>query len=193
MSVILGLTGPTGSGKSSASAIGALLGIKVVNCDMLSRKATEKGSEGLKALVTAFGKDILNADGTLNRKTLAQKGFANEENTELLNKTILPFIVELVYEQIGKENVILDAPTLFESGIDKICTKTVAVLADEKIRLNRIIKRDSISEREAKLRMSAGKPDDFYSKADYTVYNNENTANFEKEIKEIYKNIFGGK
>ena len=193
MSVILGLTGPTGSGKSSASAIGALLGIKVVNCDMLSRKATEKGSKGLKALVTAFGKDILNADGTLNRKALAQKGFANKESTELLNKTILPFIVELVYEQIGKENVILDAPTLFESGIDKICTKTVAVLADEKIRLNRIIKRDSISEREAKLRMSAGKPDDFYFKADYTVYNNENTANFEKEIKEIYKNIFGGK
>lgn len=192
MSIIVGLTGPTGSGKSSASAIAALMGIKVINCDMLSRKATEKGSAGLKALTKAFGEGILNEDKTLNRKALAKLAFSNAENTELLNKTILPHIVKLVKSQIGDENIILDAPTLFESGVDSICDKTIAVLADDKIRLKRIIARDSITVDEAKLRMSAGKDDKFYSKADFTVYNNEDTDSFEKSISELYKKLFGG-
>ena len=162
MSIILGLTGPTGAGKSSASAICKSLGIKHIDCDIIARKATEKGEKGLSAVVRVFGDDILNTDGTLNRKALAEKAFKNSENTELLNKTLLPIIHEMVLSEINCDKVLLDAPTLFESGVDKICNKTVAVLSDKEIRLKRILARDNITEEQALLRINAGKPDEFY-------------------------------
>ena len=88
MSLIIGLTGPTGSGKTTVSKAAKDLGFKVIDCDKLARKAVEKGEEGLKAVVNAFGEDILLANGELNRKELAKKAFSTEEKTELLNKTL---------------------------------------------------------------------------------------------------------
>ena len=192
MSIVIGLTGPTGSGKSSAAKLCEKYGIKLVDCDKVARKATEKGSECLKRLSKAFGAEILNTDGSLNRKALANKAFSTKENTELLNKTIFPFIKELVLNEIDTEKVLLDAPTLFESGINAICFKTVAVLADSDIRLNRIIKRDNLTEAEAKKRMSAGKSDNFYKEnADYIIYNNSDERTFLKSFENVLTEIFG--
>ncbi len=184
--IIIGLTGPTGAGKSFASSAAAELGFKVIDCDRLARVAVEKGSAGLSAVCNVFGNDILNSDGTLNRKALAGKAFSSKENTELLNKTLLPFISELVKEQAVGERVLLDAPTLFESGTDSICDATIAVLADSEIRLGRIMSRDNLTKEEAKLRMSAGKSDDFYKKhADYIIYSNRGEKLFINSFKEI--------
>lgn len=192
MKLKIGLTGPTGAGKSTVSTVAESLGFQVINCDSVARKATEKGSIGLLKLAAVFGEDILNSDDSLNRKVLAQKAFSSKENTELLNKTLLPHIVKLVDREIVSDKVLLDAPTLFESGISSECDFTVAVLADEKIRLDRIIKRDNITEAEAKLRMSAGKSDDFYIKnADYVLYNNGDTNTIKSEFSKILNN--GGK
>ena len=190
MSIIIGLTGPTGAGKSSASKVCLEKGIKVVDCDKLSRVATEKGGKGLKALVLAFGDSILSIDGSLDRKKLAALAFATPEKTELLNKTTFPFIKELVLKEIDNSDVLLDAPTLFESGIDSICHKTVAVLSDSDIRLKRIIERDNLTEKQARLRMSAGKSDDFYIKnADYIIYNNKSEDTFINEFSETLDEI----
>ena len=173
---IIGLTGPTGAGQSSLTAISEKNGYKVVDCDKIARKAVEKGSQGLLELVKVFSEEILNEDGSLNRKMLAQKAFSSKENTELLNKTIFPFIINLVEKEIiGQEKVLLDAPTLFESGINSMCYKTVAVLADVDTRLARITKRDKIDKDSAMLRINAGKNDEFYKQnADYILYNNGN-------------------
>lgn len=187
MKKIIGLTGPTGAGKSSLTGLAEGLGYRVIDCDLFARKAVEKGTEGLKALINVFGEDILNLDRTLNRKALAQKAFSSKENTELLNKTLLPFIVRLVNEEIkNTEKVILDAPTLFESGMDKICLKTVAVLADREIRLKRIMARDRIDEQAALLRISAGKQDSFYKEnADYIIFNNGSKDQLINDFKNI--------
>ena len=131
MSFIIGLTGPTGAGKSTVSAAAEQFGLKVVNCDLLARKAVEKGTEGLKALTAVFGNGILEKDGSLNRKKLAAVAFKTPENTELLNKTLLPHIVKLVKKETNSKNALLDAPTLFESGLNSECVKTIAVLADK--------------------------------------------------------------
>lgn len=191
MSIIVGLTGPTGAGKSSASAICKSLGIKHIDCDIIARKATEKGEKGLLAVVNAFGADILNTDGTLNRKALAQKAFKDKDNTELLNKTLLPIIHEMVLSEINCDKVLLDAPTLFESGVDKICHKTVAVLSDKEIRLRRILARDNITKEQALLRINAGKPDNFYKeKCDYVIYNNDDEHTFNNSFLNLLKEIF---
>ena len=190
--IIIGLTGPTGSGKSTASKAAAELGFKVIDCDILARRAVEKGSGGLAALTKAFGTAILNQDGTLNRKKLAEIAFASKENTELLNKTLLPYIVILVKQEADSDKVLLDAPTLFESGIDKMCDGTVAVLADEETRLKRIMSRDRIDKAAAMLRINAGKDDEFYIKnTDYIIYNNSDEREFIIEFKKIISYIVG--
>lgn len=186
MGIIIGLTGPTGSGKSSAATLCEKHGIKLVDCDKVARTATLKESDGLKAVTEVFGVDILNGDGTLNRKALARKAFSTKENTLLLNRTLFPFIKKLVLEETKADKVLLDAPTLFESGMNDICFKTVAVLSDTQIRLNRIIGRDNLSEQDAKLRMSAGKSDNFYKEnADYIIYNNNDEQSFLNEFEKI--------
>lgn len=188
--IIIGLTGPTGSGKSSACVSAKELGFKTVDCDKLARVAVNKGTEGLKAVCNAFGDDILNPDGTLNRKALAKKAFVSDEKTELLNKTLLPYIVVLMEKEIDTNLVLLDAPTLYESGTDSMCDAVIAVLADEKIRLKRITTRDNIDEETACLRISAGKSDKFYiEKTPYIIYNNGNEADFKSEFKAIINKI----
>ena len=172
MSFVVGLTGPTGAGKSSVTAVAENLGFKIVDCDKLSRVAVEKGSEGLLAVVDAFGEDVLNKDKSLNRAVLAQKAFSTPENTELLNKTLLPYIMTLVKAELDCDLVLLDAPTLFESGADNLCDEVIAVISDEKTRLDRIMARDNIDEEAALLRINAGKPDEFYiEKTNNIVYN----------------------
>lgn len=193
MRTILGLTGPTGSGKSTAAKLALQKGIQVIDCDKVAREAVEKGSKGLEALTNTFGKEILNDDGSLNRKKLAAVAFKDNAGTKLLNETILPFIVELVKLKINSQKVLLDAPTLFESKLDKICNYTFAILADDSVRLNRIKERDNINENDALLRMNAGKNDDFYKNcANYVVYNNGDLKDFILKVDVVLDNVFGG-
>jgi len=189
---IIGLTGPTGSGKSSLTEIAEKNGYTVIDCDKLARKAVEKGTNGLKAVAEVFGADILNIDGSLNRKKLAEKAFSTTENTELLNKTIFPFIIELTEKELMKyDKILLDAPTLFESGLDSVCTKTIVVLANRSKRFQRILVRDNLDEKSATLRLNAGKNDSFYTeRADFVLYNNTDidqlNLKFEKLLKENF-------
>jgi len=188
--IIIGLTGPTGAGKSSLRNIAEDLGFKVIDCDKIARHVTEKGKPALEELSKAFGDDILFVDGTLNRKELAKKAFSSSERTMLLNETIFPFITKEIKAECDKEKIILDAPTLFESGINSVCKSTIAVLADKEIRLKRIMARDEIDEETALIRMNAGKTEEFYlENADYVIYNNDDIVGVKNELSEILSNI----
>lgn len=193
MSITVGLTGPSGAGKSMASAVAAEKGFFVIDCDKTARKAVEPGTPGLSALVSAFGNGILGADGFLNRKELAAAAFSSAEKTELLNKTLLPHIAALIAPELCREYVLLDAPTLYESGLDKKCDVTVAVLADVSERTERIIRRDGLTLNEARLRISAGKPDSFYlERADKILYNNGDFKSFLSDAEKLFEIIMGG-
>ena len=186
MSFVIGLTGPTGAGKSSVTTVAEELGFKVVDCDKLARKAVEKGSAGHGALINVFGVEILNREGEIDRKKLAEIAFSTLENTELLNKTLLPYIMLLVRDEINEDRVLLDAPTLFESGADGLCNEVIAVISDQKTRLSRIMARDNIDEDAATLRINAGKPDEFYiEKTDNIVYNDCELSVFNLKIQKL--------
>lgn len=171
MSKILGLTGPTGAGKSTVAATAAEMGFFVVDCDLVARQVTyEKGV--LAALADAFGSDIIE-NGELSRRTLALRAFASPTATQRLNEITLPVIVARIEEMIkGKESVLLDAPTLFESGLNTRCNAVIAVLAAESTRRERITVRDALSSDLADARLSAAKLDEFFiSRCDEVIYN----------------------
>lgn len=186
-SVIVGLTGPTGAGKSTACKAAENLGFAVIDADRVSREITEKGSFILPVLQKEFG-DILNSDGTLCRQKLAAAAFSTPQSTELLNKIMLPAITEKIEQHIkrlqkeGRQLILLDAPTLFEAGADCLCSATAAVIAPRNERLERIMKRDNLSKAAAEIRMNAGKPDSFYFEHCDKIL--ENTGSVEALYKE---------
>ena len=190
MSFVIGLTGPTGAGKSSVTDTAEELGFKIIDCDLLARDAVRKGSDGLADVVKVFGECVLNTDGTLNRKKLAEIAFASPQDTELLNQTLLPQIEKLIRAQIDSPYVLLDAPTLFESGADSLCDEVIVVLSDKKMRKARIMERDGIDEQAAELRINAGKDDDFYiQRTNNIVYNDCELSVLKLKIKKLLNKI----
>ncbi len=174
---IIGLTGPTGAGKSEAARALAAAGCVIVDADRVSRMAVAE-ADCLSALAEVFGAEILLPDGTLNRRELARRAFATHEKEQMLNAITHPRILKYMNTEIqtalenGAQAVIVDAPLLFESGMDASCQVTAAVLAPAEVRLQRICARDHLPEADAKLRMKIQPPDDFYiSRADRIFYN----------------------
>ena len=189
--IILGLTGPSGTGKTTVAEVAKNMGFEVIDCDKAAAEVTGN-KELLNALEKAFSGVTQN--GVLNRKALAEKAFATKEKTELLNSIMLPVIVQNINEKIndsknrGATHLLLDAPTLYESGEHKKCTAVIAVLADENIRKERILKRDALTPAQLTSRLKAAKADEFYLKrAEYIIYNNGDLAEVTQKTTEILK------
>ena len=175
---IYGLTGQTGAGKTTVSQMLSDKGWCVIDCDIAAREIVKKGSPVIDELKAAFGDDIVLENGELDRKALAKKAFSTKENERILNKITHPAITRLVRRHIieNKDSFpffAVDAALLFESELYDYCAKTIVVCADEKIRLERIMNRDSITEDEAKLRINAQPDEQYYlGKADVVIRNN---------------------
>lgn len=165
--IVIGLTGPTGAGKSSVAKELAALGCAVVDCDRIARQVTDSCVPCLQSLAEEFGSDILQ-EGMLDRKLLAARAFASPEKTRKLNELTHPWILGEIKAQIqaaldaGKPFVVVDAPLLFEAGVDALCDEIVAVTVPFEKRLQRIMKRDHISEELARARMAAQHPESWY-------------------------------
>lgn len=186
---IIGLTGPTGAGKGEAAALLQKAGVPVVDTDGLAREVTAPGHPCLSELAAAFSPAILREDGSLDRRALAAVAFATAEGAATLNAITHPHIIARAGEMLegfwaeGARIAAVDAPLLFESGMDKICDRTVAVLAPAAVRLARIMQRDGLSEEQAAARMNA-QPDEAYytDRADDVIYNNGDLAAFQDSV-----------
>ena len=179
MKTIVGLTGPTGAGKSTVAMRFAERGFYVIDADRVARKIVERPNAVLTELVNTFGSDILEADGSLNRKRLAALAFASKESTQRLNQITHPAIIAEINNEIAtcqQDMILLDAPQLFESGCDKICSTVVGVLADKDLRIKRVRARDSLTAEQIDDRMKVQYTDSFYLEhCGHIVYNNNDT------------------
>lgn len=190
---ILGLTGTTGSGKSTVSEYLKSKGAFIIDCDTVAHMIIDK-QEVKEEIVSAFG-DVLE-DGKVNRKALAKVAFSSKENTKKLNNITHPVITKEIEKLIALAKLlkapltVIDAPLLFEAKIENICDATLTITADKDLRLKRIMERDNIDKDSALLRINTQKDDSVYSeKATYTVTNNGGTEELLSAIDQIIYDI----
>lgn len=172
---LVGLTGQTGAGKSAVAMYLWQRGFTVLNADKMVADVYRESPVCLKAVAACFGEDILKADGSLDRPVLAKRAFSSPENTALLGKIVHPFVIAETLRLLKtvRGMVVLDAPQLFESSMDVLCDCIVSVTAPEKIRLDRILKRDNITAEQARERMNAQLDERFFREhTDYLIENN---------------------
>nr|WP_315019532.1 dephospho-CoA kinase [uncultured Aminipila sp.] len=178
---IIGLTGGIGSGKSTVSNYLLQKGYPIIDADKIAREMVRPDSEILFKLVDCFGNNILNQDGSLNRKSLATIAFSSKEQKGKLDNIMLNEIVRNILKEIefynkeGKELIFIDAPLLFETGLDKKSQETWVVDATDEIRIERVVKRDGLTREEVLARVEKQMSRDEQQKRASFVLNNSTT------------------
>ncbi len=191
MRYVLGLTGGTGAGKSAVSSLLEKSGATIIDADKLSREITKEGGIALPEIDASFPGVIKN--GVLDRKALGRIVFSDKEKLLILNEITHKYIIELTKKAIeaSKGLIVLDAPLLFEAGEDKLCDKVIFVDADEKNRLERIVKRDNLSIDEAKARIEARNLSPIKEKCDFVIMNNGDIDKLGARVMAIVKECTG--
>ena len=188
---IIGVTGSSGAGKTTICTILEKKYLAhIIDADKVAKRLTKKGTMYLNSIVDYFGIGILDSTGELKRKELATIIYEDEEKRSALNNLTFTYVVNEIKENINKlqdkELIVIDAPLLYESNLDKICDLVIGVVAKEEDKIDRICLRDDISEEMAKKRLSIQLNDDYIkNRADYIIINNGNIEELEEEIKKI--------
>ena len=173
----VGLTGSIGVGKSFVTSVFEELGCHVLDADQTAREVVMPDTPALRALTEAFGEEILNADGSLNRKQLGARIFADQGERERLNQILHPFIIarqdEIMrgWEAEDPDGIgIIDAALMIESGGYKRFDKLIVVHCRPEVQLERLMLRDKLSRDEALRRINSQMPQEEKQKlADYLI------------------------
>lgn len=188
MKKLIGLTGKTGSGKSSAAKIFEELGVFCVDCDSVAHEVLQY-DEVKKALVRTFSDVILDENGNVDRKALGGIVFSDSERLTVLNSIVHSAILKRCFElceNSGCDICLIDGSELESSGADKRCDVMVVVKADDDVRLRRIMARDGIDLETALKRMNSQKD---YSKKAVVIENNGDEASLREKILTIYTGV----
>lgn len=181
MTVVIGLTGGIASGKSTVSEMFRELSIPVIDADVIAREVVEQGKPAYNKIVEAFGTEVLQQDGELDRPKLGSIVFYNEEKRLQLNKIVHPAVREEMniqkelYIKKGVQAVVLDIPLLFESKLTSLVDRVLVVAVTPNTQLNRLMKRNNFSEEEATARIQSQMPLEEKVKNADEVINNDGT------------------
>jgi dephospho-CoA kinase len=195
---IYGLTGGIGSGKSTVAALFERCGIPVLSADALAHDAVSVGTEGLREVVDAFSSEILNADGSLDRRKLGQIVFNDPTAKRRLEGIVHPRVQERFLErarelsQEGVQAMIYEVPILFERDLDTMFAATILVCSPEADRIRRVTIRDSVSEREVQDRIHNQLPDnDKRARATYVINNDAELDALREQVAALALEVFG--
>ncbi|KAB2442960.1 dephospho-CoA kinase [Bacillus luti] len=181
MTVVIGLTGGIASGKSTVSEMFRELSIPVIDADVIAREVVEQGKPAYNKIVEAFGTEVLQQDGELDRPKLGSIVFYNEENRLQLNKIVHPAVREEMntqkemYIKKGVQAVVLDIPLLFEGKLTSLVDRVLVVAVTPNTQLDRLMKRNNFSEEEATARIQSQMPLEEKVKNADEVINNDGT------------------
>ena len=193
----VGLTGSIAVGKSFVAGVFAELGAHVLDADQTAREVVLPGSPGLEAVVQAFGKEVLNADGTLNRQQLGALVFADEAKRQQLNYLLHPFIIarqdEILreWEREDPDGIgIVDAALMIESGGYKRFDKLIVVHCRPEVQLERLMLRNSLTREEAQARIASQMPQEEKQEfADYLIDTSDGYELARARTLEVYNQL----
>lgn len=196
MKPVVGLTGGIACGKTTVAAMFGELGIPIIDADDLSREVVEPGTPGLARIVETFGSDVLDGDGRLDRKRVADIVFEDEAARQQLNAILHPLIGAAGAQHIASLQshaapyIVYEAALLVETGSYKAFTALVVVSAPPEAQKARLLARDGLTDEEAEARMASQWPlDEKVAVADYVVMNDGDTSQTRARVEEVHATL----
>lgn len=193
---IVGLTGRSGCGKSSVSAFFRREGFDCIDADQVSRDVLQPGSPCLLPLQNVFGFDIVDGNGVLNRRMLANRAFATPEGTRKLTEITHPEILSRIRaaaasaEKAGALLFFVDGAVILGTPFEKECDRLVVVTAPYEQSVARICARDKISAEMARRRLDAQMPEEMLcAAADYLIHNDGSLADLELQCRRVLDSL----
>lgn len=191
MTEVIGLTGGIASGKSTVSNFLKQKGYPIVDADQIARDVVAPGSNGLRCIRQAFGTDVVDTDGHLNRQRLGKIVFQSPKQMARLNHVMQPLIRAAVLQQIkylkhqGATLIFLDIPLLFEQHYEALCDQVMVVTVDARTQRERLMRRNSYSEREAMDQINSQMSlADKVKRADVVIDNNSDINRTHHQVEE---------
>ena len=198
--LVIGLTGSIGTGKSEAARYLAQLGAEVIDADQVGHEAYTPQSEAWHNVVGAFGKEILDSSGEIDRKKLGAIVFSNPDQLSRLNQIMHPLMARMVAEKIedlrgqGVEVAVVEAALLFEAGWDSLVEEVWVTDSSEDLVIQRLSERSGLTQEEARKRISS-QMDRFerLSRADLVIDNSGDIVAMESTIDEMWERRVQGR
>lgn len=193
--MVVGLTGAIGSGKSTVAGFFVERGFVLIDCDAVSHEINGE-KEYVDEIAATFGFKYIK-NGEIDRAAMAEKVFSDADALRTLTQISHRYILEIVNERLGRfltegKDVIIDAPLLFESGLNKKCDVTVCVTADKNERLERAVRRGGIKKENIIARMNKQPPNEFYSqRSDFTIKNDGGIEALKASSEELIRTLKG--
>ncbi|MEC1733489.1 dephospho-CoA kinase [Bacillus mojavensis] len=192
MTLVIGLTGGIASGKSTVANMLIDKGITVIDADIIAKQVVEKGMPAYRQIIDEFGEDILLENGDIDRRKLGAIVFTNEQKRLALNSIVHPAVREEMLkrrdESIANQEtfVVLDIPLLFESKLESLVDKIIVVSVTKELQLERLIKRNQLTEEEALSRIRSQMPlEEKVSRADDVIDNSGTLEETKQQLEEI--------
>lgn len=194
--LLIGIGGNIGAGKTTVANELRRYGAKIIDADQIGKSLLRKGGEEYKKLIIAFGKEILNHRGEIDRKVLGKKAFSSKVSLNKLNKIMHPPLLKRLQLEIDRAKeglVVIDAALLFAWGLHRQMDVSILVTAPDKLRINRMAKL-GLSEKEAAQRLKLqGNDSKFWHQADFVLENKGSLAELKRKIRALWNFFYSSR